>query len=259
MQKTNEWRGHSVQRPATSLVSRADMSLPPRIAECAGVVHQWILKGRFEPDRLRQFDEHTAGYTVENDRVYFSHGQWDFTDDNDVLIRGGAFEIARCFYWRAFGDGANINPIPKTNKILRHFNIRDPQKTKGIAEWAQWVSTSVEPGLDWRDRLYWEQRLAGWLSSLEQGLDLVKGENIYIVNSRRIISLLMSLPSERRQYSSHHYDLIKMIAPQLLEIPVNPPDPVRYRLSLRMKQMTSVPPTQLTKKIVRHLARLIGT
>ena len=76
--------------------------------------------------------------------------------------------------------------------------------------------------MDWRDRFYLEQRLAGWLSSEEQSLDLIDADKFYIANSHYYFAHMLRVPEEKRCVSQHHIDLIARMAPELIKFPFNP-------------------------------------
>jgi hypothetical protein len=202
------------------------MTLPPLIARDVGVEHRWIARGRFSREKLDVFDRHTGGHTIENDRVYFSHGQWDWTGPSDVILRGGAFEVGHCFYWKKFSEGLPPGALPAPDVIIDRFGLqRESPHARSIAAWLEWAARAPAVAIDWRDRLYIEQRIAGWLSSLEQALDLIPAERFYAVNSARTFALLTAIPEAQRLARAHHVDLIARMEPRLLRQPFNPPDP----------------------------------
>ena len=234
MRKTNAWRVSATDVPVTSPVLGADMTLPPLIAHDVGVEHRWISRGRFTREKLELFDRHTGGHTVENDRVYFSHGQWDWTGPSDVILRGGAFEVGHCFYWQKFSESLPPGALPDAEVITGRFALDgDSSHARGIAAWLAWAAEAPPVRIDWRDRLYIEQRIAGWLSSLEQALDLIPAERFYAVNSARIFALLTAIPETQRLARAHHVDLIARMEPRLLRQPFNPPDPYYRTVAFR--------------------------
>ena len=226
MRKINTWRRPAADVPVTSQVLRADMTLPPLIARDVGVEHRWIARGRFSREKLDVFDRHTGGHTIENDRVYVAHGPWDWTGPSDVILRGGAFEVGHCFYWKKFSEGLPPGALPAPGVIIDRFGLqRESPHARSIAAWLEWAARAPAVAIDWRDRLYIEQRIAGWLSSLEQALDLIPAERFYAVNSARTFALLTAIPEAQRLARAHHVDLIARMEPRLLRQPFNPPDP----------------------------------
>jgi hypothetical protein len=234
MRKVNVWHRSANGRPFTSYVFGADMTLPPLIAREVGLEHSWISKGAFDGEALALFDSHTGGHTLENDRVYFSHGQWDWVQQGDLILRGGAFEVGHCFYWKRFPDALPLGSLPAPSSIIEAFGLQDDSvHANGIRAWLSWASKAPPVAIDWRDRMYIEQRIAGWLSAFEQALDLTLAERVYVVNSARTFALLTALPEETRLQRAHHVELIRRMAPGLLRLPFNPPDPFYRRVAFR--------------------------
>jgi hypothetical protein len=240
MKKVNVWNRSRTNTPVSSYVSRADMTLPSRIAREVGLEHRWIFKGRFNKDALDLFDHHTGGHTLENDRVYFSHGQWDWVQPSDLILRGQVFEVGHCHYWKRFPNGLPIGLMPSPSAIIEGFGLENHSvHAQGIRAWVSWASEASPAAIDWRDRMYIEQRIAGWLSPLEQAVDLTLAERFYVVNSTRTFGLLTAIPEEKRLSRTHHVDLIKRMAPNLLRFPFNPPDPSYRRMTFRIMSKLS--------------------
>jgi hypothetical protein len=223
---THQWR----------LMPSGDRALPPRLAAELGYDHQFVPPGASSRRRRQLFDAHTAGHCVEFDRTLFSRGQWSAFAAPAVILRGGAFEVARCFYYRKFPEAATDD---LAERIAHRFHFREfhPNSSAhfdGIAEWTEWVERTPYPGLDWRDRLYLEQRLGGWVSSIEQALDLTAYERFYLANSHLYISTALGLSEDARRVGRHHVELIRRMAPELLRFPFNPPDDALGKLSFKV-------------------------
>lgn len=205
-------------------IGRGDRELPPLLARAIGREHSWIEPGDRDVSRERLYDEHTSGHCVDADRDFVARGQWDWCGPGDVVLRGGAFEIGRCGFYHELGDG----PFSAAT-ILAEYPTHDRGSLAAIDEWLAWCARHPEP-MDWRDRFYWEQRVAGWLGAVEQSLDLLPGTRAHVANSHRFFELALSLPVEVRFSGRHHEDLIARMAPELARFPYNPHDPwpVRY-------------------------------
>ena len=218
------------------LMESADLQLPPLLARELGYEHRQLRPGRFSRSRKALFDAHTAGHCVDGDRRFFAHGQWEMIPAPALILRGGVFELGRCYFHRKFPEPA----APDLVELLAarfHFDEFHPKSFAhhaGIAEWVEWTTTTTQPGLDWRDRLYLEQRIAGWVSSIEQALDLTSYERAYIANCHEYMSTVLTLPEAARRTGQHHVDLIARMAPQLLRFPFNPADG-RSALSRRLR------------------------
>jgi hypothetical protein len=208
------------------LMESGDRQLPPLLARAAGYDHRELRPGRFSRSRQALFDAHTAGHCVDGDRRFFAHGQWEMIPTPALILRGGVFELGRCYFHRKF-------PEPESGDLFEsiaarfHFDEFHPTSSAhfaGIADWVEWMAGTSHTGLDWRDRLYLEQRIAGWVSSIEQALDLTAYERVYIANCHTYLATVLTLPEAARRDSQHHVDLISRMAPQLLRFPFNPAD-----------------------------------
>lgn len=211
-----------------------DRDLPPRLAAAAGLSHSLIGPGPLRPDRRLLWDIHTGHHSIEVDRELYARGYWDVIPRPAISLRGGIFEVARGFYRSRFPralphtDEEAFRLIASVFQFDR-FHRGSRAHVDGVAEWLVWARSTPEPGVDWRDRLYLEQTVAGWLSSTAQGLDLCAPELAYPANSQRLLSTLLRIDPERRAAAQHHVDLIARMAPQLLRFPINPSPPVVRR------------------------------
>ena len=211
-----------------------DRELPPRLAAAVGVPHVMIKSGPARPERRSLYDLHTARHSIEIDRELFTRGQWDVVPRSATSMRGGVFEVARGFYRSRFpaelpADDGEAHALIASVFQFDRFHRRSRAHRDGIARWLEWARRTPEPGLDWRDRLYLEQTIAGWLSSTAQGLDLFACELAYPANSHLLIGALLRIDVGRRAAARHHIDLIGRMTPELLQFPFNPPGPIAAR------------------------------
>jgi hypothetical protein len=227
-------------------ISHADVTLPFKLAATVGYRHNYIKKAAFSKEKEALYDYHTAGNTNDIDRTKFSHGQWEPFGKGDLIFRGGLFEIGRCFYWDKMGADLTIKSIMKA--VGYDSNPGSFNET-ALLEWVNWVKQTPTEGLDWRDRFYLEQRVAGWLSSIEQSLDLTGTERFYIINSHNIISLLLSIPVEKRKTSQHHIDLIEKMFPDLLKYPFNLTGPPLKKLQQIISKASRMSLPELYRKV----------
>ena len=206
-----------------------DQSLPPLLARELGYEHRLLRPGRLSRSRRALFDAHTAGHCVDGnrgDRRFFAHGQWEMIPAPALILRGGVFEIGRCYFHRKFPDPvvSDLFELIAARFNFTEFHANSFAHVAGIAAWVEWIARTAPTALDWRDRLYLEQRIAGWLSSTEHALDLTPYERAYIANSHLYMATVLTLPESIRRSGQHHVDLIRGMAPQLLRFPFNPSD-----------------------------------
>jgi len=210
-------------------MAEGDRDLPPLLARELGYEHRLLRPGRLVRGKGTLFDAHTGGHCVDGnrgDRRFFAHGQWEMIPAPAVILRGGVFEIGRGYFYRKF-------PEPETGDLFEllaerfgfdEFHPNSFAHVAGVAEWVKWLTQAPHPGLDWRDRLYLEQRIAGWVSSIEQALDLTAYDRAYVANSHLYMATVLTLPEAVRASGQHHVDLIARMAPSLLGFPFNPRD-----------------------------------
>jgi hypothetical protein len=211
-------------------LSPGDRMLPPRLASLVGAEHRF-LRPRFplDPRRAELFDVHCARHSIEIDREYFARGAWDEVPGNALLLRGGVFEVARGFYYRRFPPRLPDDPDAALRILadtfqLGRFHRGSTAHWVGLESYLSWTRQMPEPALDWRDRLYLEQTMGGWLGSTVQALDLFAPELGYPANSLELLSVLLSIDPVARREGRHHRDLIARLAPPLAREEFNPPD-----------------------------------
>lgn len=213
----------------------ADRTLPPRIAEAAGVRHTFVRPAsRPRAELLSTWDTHTAGASQDVDRLLYARGQFRFLEDGDVLLRSGCFEVSSESHIYEFQDMVAHSAPPAAHHILAPLGARaTPSMVTEVERWRSWVLRSSDAGLDWRIRLYIEARLSGWLSSIEQGLDLLNGISLHPANCTALHAVGLSLPEPYRVARRHQLRLIESWSPQLAAFPYNPPDPLWRRVRRR--------------------------
>ena len=214
-----------------------DRELPPLLADTAGYEHKEVRAERFSRSRQTLFDVHTAGHCVDGDRRFLAHGQWEVIPTPALILRGGVFELGRCYFHRKFPEpepGDDLFNSIATRFHFAEFHPRSCAHFAGVREWVEWTATTSHPAIDWRDRLYLEQRIAGWVSSIEQALDLTAYERAYIANCHTYFSTVLTLPEAVRREGRHHLDLIGRMAPGLLRYPFNASDG-RSRVTWRLR------------------------
>jgi hypothetical protein len=217
------------------LMSTGDRRYPPVLAHELGYSHTFIRPAGFSRRRRELFDAHCAHHCVELDRRFFAHGQWEAIPPPAQILRGAvfwAYTMNRKFPTPVVGD--------LVQAISRGFSFDEFHRDscshfEGIAEWVDWVARTPHEGLDWRDRLFLEQSNGGWVSSVEQALDLTAYERFYVANSHVYVSTTLTLSEETRRSKRHHVDLIQRMAPEIMQFPFNPPDGSTLRFSLRLK------------------------
>lgn len=226
------------------LMTRGDRILPAQLAKVTGYQHTSIRGGPLSRSRLAVIDEHTARHSMDIDRMYLGRGYWSQVPDQAVVLRGGAFGITRAYYHRKI-PSALPPATPSDGLAMLHrafsndvFYPDSQAHIQGIIDWVKWILDTPEPDLDWRDRLFWEQRVAGWGSAIEQALDLTGKERIYIANCQSFLCSLLVLPKNPRGTGQIQFDILSRLAPELGRFPINPSDKLLPRIARKLRNET---------------------
>jgi hypothetical protein len=219
---------HAAELPVTvytndkpGIITKADRTLPPRLARSLGLEHLMIEPQPSEARRVVLFDVHTSAHTFDTERRYVARRHWDRIPPTALVLGGNTWEVGRCAHHAEFA--ATLPDGSSDTGIWLH-------------EWIEWVKATPQPGLDWRDRYHIEQKLTGWLSSIEQAIDITGRRRVHVGNCTDVFCHLLSLPEEVRRSGSHQLELIRRLAPELARFPVNAPERITSRVRLRLRR-----------------------
>ncbi len=209
---------------------RADIELPPRLCAAVGLGHRFVQPEQRAVERLRVFDRHTARHTVDIDREFFALHQLDAVAGAAADLGGGVFETGRCYYHG--GLPAELPGTPAETAAAIQAML-PTERTAELERWTRWIHETPTPGVDWRDRLYIEQRVTGWLSTVSLGLDLAGVERVHLASCEAYLAETLALPVAVRRLGFHHDHLVERLAPPLARFPFNPPGSLRERVARR--------------------------
>lgn len=201
------------------VIKKNDSIIPKQMSKRFGFNYQYIKK-RDKPDKLRleAFDMHTLYSIDEADRMFFACRQTDNLPENASVLKGGILDLIRGSQYPVFKSPKDmleyIISISPHSDDYRKFN-------HSLSKWFDWVEKNPND-LDIRDRFNIEIFLGGWLSNLQQSVDLLDQTFIQICNSAAIISLILSFSEEERKSKQIYYDLYKELYPAVLDYPINP-------------------------------------
>lgn len=146
------------------------------------------------------------------------------TSENRIRINGNGSEICRNFY-DSYCDPSNVS-------------IRDMSRVMGY-DGDRFVMSELErwqDGLNWNtygeihilDLLYWEQRLGNWGAQFPAEQDIAI-EEYSPFSCRLLIETLLCSPRQMRRAPEYpiYRQLIEYMWPEVLEVPINPPDKTR--------------------------------
>ena len=202
----------------------ADRIVPKNICNKLALEHLFLVPWRRDKQRQLIYDEHTLCNTHDWDRFFFSFGVFDGLPEDGWLIRSGCWEIGRNFYYRKLRGITERQAEQNPRKIVWRFgNFGDVGLLADqLSQWLKWRAMHSEP-FDWKDLFYRDQRLGGWLSAIEQSLDMaVDGRSIQPANCSAIFDLLLSAEENVRRTGALHKEIIQLSRTGLDQFPVNP-------------------------------------
>jgi hypothetical protein len=224
-------------------IRRADLELPPQLARHAGVRHRLVGDAPADPRRRRLFDRHCFGTVVDTDRRFFSRGLLDGVTADSVLVRSNLSELGRHTFQDTFAPHSWSDLARDPGLLARRYP--DFASRTGLAlqlgRWIAWVRDG-NPRLGVIDAFFRDQRLCGWAACLEQGLDLMPGAAVQVLNSAWFHDLLLAPPLEDRAASRLHLTALARAGTGLERFALNP----------RRDRITD----RLAAKLAFHAARL---
>ena len=195
---------------------------------------------------------HSAGHVSEGDAQPLLHGVRDAMVG--ISPGGWGFGVGKALERRRL-PAAISDPAELAGRLAS--GMGEPagsSATDGLREWLEWALRTPQANLDWRDRLYIEQRMAGWQSSKEQVYDLLPLERFPPVNSARCYALLLEVDESRRAVQQHQRDLVKRLCPVLAGFPANPQDRELGRWRVAAVRLRDDPVLELRRVAGRAIA-----
>ncbi|WP_418417773.1 hypothetical protein [Blautia sp.] len=196
-------------------VDHQDISIAKELSERCGC--KWSLiqreKHKFSKQKYQDFDKHTFGM-IQGDRDFYAYSQYP-ENENTVILRNSVWENVICWYETMLPD---LNNIQSYEQLW--INVAYDEKMKNSLE--AWIERSQKHNseVDEYNRFFWEQRSGAWLSSLEQGLDILNGSTcIQICNCKEILTLLYSFSKEQRTTKQFEELIIAKACSKISEIP----------------------------------------
>lgn len=173
----------------------------------------------------------------------FHHAQWVgalreyFTSHTDIAVIGNLLEIGRSNYLPARAKG--VTPPLTANamvglhhrkfgstvfKLIREYGQdrfrRDAREAfQGFIEDSEYEQVSGV--LDPFDQFYWEHRMATW-QGVAMGERDFYAEPFVPFNARSIFTHMLGVPVDERQRDVTVQQMINLVDPTLLDIPINP-------------------------------------
>jgi hypothetical protein len=241
------------------LAVKRDVTVPPRIAARVGVPH--TLRPPIPvPDtdgRAAAMSEHMDGATFHREVACYSTFDDALMNDRErTFAKGNCFEVGRCFYWHKFANVAQSARPTNPDQVLDAFMFRSSWRPEPADLWREalqnWVASLSEPvplDMDWRDRFYLEQRLGSWNATVQQGYDVFGSTFFYPGNCLWVFDLMLRHEPAMRKQGFAQREAIRLLAPALLDIPINP-EPIRKYLKRKAREMLGPRMVRTVKALV---------
>jgi len=216
-------------------ISEADLLLPPLLAKAVGRPYKFVERreDNYSPVRADGYRRHTGGMADDADKPMYVFGQYQELDPEHqvVLLRSGIWEHSSNFFKKRF-TSKTILEMEKQFDMTKVFpkSLKHELYCKSLCQWQKIKeSDAVNKDINIWDLLYIEQRLGAWLSSIEQGFDLMEGlTSVECCNSRRFFSILTGFSDEDKTKKTHEMSIVKQLCPTLSKF--------RYQDNLTLKK-----------------------
>jgi hypothetical protein len=197
-----------------------------RIAAVAGVPHRVLGPGPVAQDELDYFVWQSIGQCAGLDGEICAAGSWRDIPADALVIRGYGGEFGRQFYYGVLPDNDWLTSADRSQLYTRlarpWVRGRQPQIQRALEDWLAWVAATPF-AFDPRDRLYLEQRIGVWCSGNEQALSATQRRRINPVNADYLYARMNLIPGAMKRSGEWQKDIIRQLAPQLLEVPYYKP------------------------------------
>jgi len=197
-----------------------DCQIVRRMAHKLGLNHQVLPFSGASPEELDLFSFRT-GYCVDGLSLHYSKiFQW--LNPQHPLFWGAAGELGRSYHWRS-GD-SEFSEITVDDLLKRLSRLLPGAKGSQVASKAQvWLENMpVSSALSVWGLMYNEQYNGCWVGPKEYGYTH-NCFRIWPFCHRRLIEIMLSLPTEYRRQNKFEIDVIESQWRELLEYPFNWP------------------------------------
>jgi hypothetical protein len=216
-------------------IAEADLVLPPKLAKAVGRPYKFIERreDNYSPSRADEYMRHTGGMADDADKPMYVYGQYQELDRNHqvVLLRSAIWPCS-CNRFKDKFSRKEIHQMDKCFDTIKVFPKAKKHELycKALRLWEELVNyDAINKGINLWDRLMIEERHGAWLSSIEQGFDLMEGiVSIECCNSRRFFSILTGFSDKDKKRKKHEMSIVKQLCPILSKY--------RYQYNLTLKK-----------------------
>lgn len=202
-----------------SNIMSCDKSIPKKIARDYGFHHSFIKAEKTSKQLEKEYFCFCGNNSNGADATFYANGVFSQIDKKFIVIRSGIFEAGQR-YGRTISDSSD--GFIAGFKEYYKCSLRNPLQERGLRNWIAYSVENPIPFVDYRDRFYIEQRVNGWVSAIEQSMDINDFTSFQIANCSELISILLSATDEERNTLALSLEPIRLMEPGLLNYPINP-------------------------------------
>lgn len=208
-------------------INRWDCKAPTILCKRLGIDHFYMDdRGARSSERELIYDFHCGGkVSVGTDRNQFIANNDVPNSTNSIVLWGTAWELYGRNFWGTFELGKNNEErLAAWNTYCKGAINKSNIHLKSLGHWMDYIELNPMKTMDWRQRMYYEQRIGSWLSGAFQAIDLFDSVRIAPVNCYDIFGILFNLvdrtfSKDSRSDKRFQKWLINEYIPEVRDIP----------------------------------------
>lgn len=216
-------------------ISKADLEQPRKLADALHVPYKFIERKQenHSESRAEEYRRHTGGMADDGDKPMYIYGQYQQLDSEHqvVLLRSAIWGCPRNYFKGKFAqkDAYEMEQTFDSTKVFPKSKLHNLY-TKSFNLYDNYVNNDkVNKDITLWNRLMIEQRQGAWLSSIEQGFDLMDDiTSIECCNSRLFFSIQLGFSEKDMLLKKHEMNIVKQLCPILSKY--------RYQYNLTFKK-----------------------
>ena len=200
-----------------------DVTIPAALLKKLGLKHSLIpypkqVNAEYKHVYQTSIDAATTAYCADAQAMH------DCYPNNRVCITGDVAEIFKCYYRLAKPKGTDVSAddLAQLCGIGIHPFL--------IEAFERWLSTAEPRNVHLLDLFCWEQ-IAGRKQALIRAQYDVAHESFSPFNCRSLLVTMLSVDEEYRRPPEYKIltELMKQVWPEVLSVPINPPEKIRMK------------------------------
>lgn len=210
----------------------SDIKIPGKLLRSLGLKHHIIdCQTVSNPEFDRVYDK---TYLSHNSWRTMAYGMLNAYPAEMVSIKGNGSEICRCFFYKS---GVH-EPVESAGQLIRKRKGWEelPFVYDQLSGWLAGANkAAAETGVNIWDLFYWEHRMGGWQAQYQLEWDIIH-ETYSPYNHRGLIETMLGVSAEFRCYPEYtlYKKAWKILWPEVMKLPVNPPSTLRVRARHRL-------------------------